>query len=95
VGKRLMSDLGSSFLELDRLSDEDRLLRDEVHRFAVDVLRPAAADLDSMAPQDRAAPGSPFFSAMIELKDSVSTSCSCPSSPERRTPTGASRRVRR
>jgi alkylation response protein AidB-like acyl-CoA dehydrogenase len=63
-----MSDLGSTFLELDRLSDEDRLLRDEVHRFAVDVLRPAAAELDSMAPQDRAAPGSPFFSAMIELK---------------------------
>lgn len=44
------------------------MLRKEAHRVAVEVLRPAAWELDRMAPAERIAPGSPFFTAMDTLK---------------------------
>lgn len=57
-----------SFLDLAELSDDEQLLRQQVHRIAVDVLRPAAWALDRMTPAERIAPGSPFFTVMSNLK---------------------------
>ena len=58
-----------SFLDLASPSDEDLLLRQEAHRVAVEVLRPAAAALDAMGPAERVAPGSPFFATLARLKE--------------------------
>ncbi len=38
-------------LNLD-LTEEHRLLKNEVHKFAVEVLRPASIELDRMSPED-------------------------------------------
>lgn len=60
-----------SFLDIglvDDTSDENRALRAEAHRVAAEVLRPAAWELDRMAPADRVAEGSPFFEVMTTLK---------------------------
>ena len=44
------------------LSDEDCAIRDTVHKFAEEVLRPAGAELDRMAdPADVIAPESPLW----------------------------------
>ena len=34
------------------LSEEHELLKEEVHRFAVEVLRPASIELDKLPPED-------------------------------------------
>ncbi len=57
-----------TFLDLGGLGDTERTLRDEAHRVAVEVLRPASRELDRMEPGDRVAPGSPFFEVMATLK---------------------------
>ncbi len=59
---------GGLFLDLAELSDDEQLLREQAHRIAVEVLRPAAWALDRMTPAERIAPGSPFFAAMGTLK---------------------------
>jgi alkylation response protein AidB-like acyl-CoA dehydrogenase len=56
------------FLDLGGNGDELSLLRQQAHRVALDVLRPAAWALDRMTPAERIAPGSPFFTAMAQLK---------------------------
>lgn len=56
------------FLDLDELSEEDRLLREEVHRFASEVIRPASIELDRMPAEDRIKPGSPYFKVMKQMK---------------------------
>lgn len=40
------------------LTDEQRLLKDQMHEFAAQVLRPAAWALDKMSPDEVIAPGS-------------------------------------
>ncbi len=62
------SDVGVGFLDLDDVSDEDLELREQAHRIARDVLRPAASELDRMEPEARILPGSPFHEAMSQLK---------------------------
>jgi alkylation response protein AidB-like acyl-CoA dehydrogenase len=57
-----------TFLDLGGLGASERELRAQVHRVAVDVLRPASRALDRMEPAERIAPGSPFFAAMATLK---------------------------
>ncbi|MBS1849164.1 MAG: acyl-CoA/acyl-ACP dehydrogenase [Actinobacteria bacterium] len=57
-----------SHLDIGVTDEADRALRAEVHRVAVEVIRPAARALDSMAPRDRIAPGSPFFEVMTTLR---------------------------
>lgn len=57
-----------AFLDIGELSDDDRMLREQVHRVAVEVLRPAAWSLDQMTPAERIEPGSPFFTTMATLK---------------------------
>lgn len=56
------------FLDLDELSEEDRLLKEEVHRFAEEVIRPASVELDKMPPEDRIKPDSPYFKVMEQMK---------------------------
>ncbi|MEM2622218.1 MAG: acyl-CoA dehydrogenase family protein [Candidatus Nezhaarchaeales archaeon] len=50
------------------MSEEDRLLREEVHRFAAEVIRPASIELDRMPATERIKPDSPFFKVMKEMK---------------------------
>ena len=59
---------GGRFLDLADLDEDERVLRQEAHRIATDVLRPAAWALDRMTPEERIRPGSPFFVAMSTLK---------------------------
>jgi len=67
-GCRVSSHGSGRFLDLAALTDDDGALRQEAHRIAVDVLRPAARSLDQMTPEERISPGSPFFTAMATLK---------------------------
>ncbi|TDY19940.1 acyl-CoA dehydrogenase [Paraburkholderia sp. BL6665CI2N2] len=48
------------------LSEEESAIQSSVHRFARDVLRPIGRELDRMTPEDVIAPGSPYWTAMIE-----------------------------
>lgn len=54
--------------DLASLGDDERDLREQAHRVALEVLRPAAWQLDRMTPAERIAEGSPFFTAMTTLK---------------------------
>ncbi len=56
-----------TFLDIGADADEHEL-RAQVHRVAVEVIRPAARELDRMAPEDRIAEGSPFFEVLTTLK---------------------------
>ncbi len=56
------------FLDLDELSEEDRMLKEEVHRFAAEVIRPASVELDRMSPDERIKPGSPYFKVLKQMK---------------------------
>ena len=49
------------YAELTALTDEERLIKETFHRFAEEVMRPAARELDRMSPAERIAPGSPYF----------------------------------
>ena len=57
-----------SYLDLDELSEEDELLKSEVHRFVEEVVRPASVKLDKMAPEERVKPSSPYFKVLKEMK---------------------------
>lgn len=57
-----------TFLDLGGLGEDEKLLREQVHRVALEVFRPAAWALDRMTPTERIAPGSPFFTSMASLK---------------------------
>ncbi|MHA1593105.1 MAG: acyl-CoA dehydrogenase family protein [Candidatus Baldrarchaeia archaeon] len=57
------------FLDLDELSEEDKLLREEVHRFAKEVMRPASIELDRMPPEERIKSDSPFFKVIKKMKE--------------------------
>lgn len=56
------------FLDLDELSEEDRMLKEEVHRFAAEVIRSASVELDRMPPDERIKPGSPYFKVLKQMK---------------------------
>ncbi|MEG9195433.1 MAG: acyl-CoA dehydrogenase family protein [Candidatus Methanoglobus sp.] len=57
-----------NFLDLEELSEEEKLLKNEVHRFAEEVVRPASIELDRMPTEDRIKPDSPFFKVMKQMK---------------------------
>ncbi|ADN49673.1 acyl-CoA dehydrogenase family protein [Vulcanisaeta distributa] len=57
-----------SYLDLDRLTEEDDLIRRNVHKLAEEVLRPLSIKVDRMDPRDRVAPGSPLYDAIREMK---------------------------
>ncbi len=48
------------------LSEEESAIQDSVHRLARDVLRPIGRQLDRMTPEEVIAPGSPYWTAMVE-----------------------------
>ncbi len=53
------------FLDLDlNLTEEDIALRKSTHKFAREVMRPIAKQLDEMSPREVIAPGSPFWDFM-------------------------------
>jgi len=53
------------YLELDiNLSREDRMLKENAHQFAKEVMRPIAKELDEMTPEQVIAPDSPFWDFM-------------------------------
>ncbi|MHB8490889.1 MAG: acyl-CoA dehydrogenase family protein [Solirubrobacteraceae bacterium] len=56
------------YAELVQLTDEEELLKETAHRFAEEVMRPAARELDRMAPAARCAPGSPYFEVMSHFR---------------------------
>ena len=56
------------FLDLAGLGEDELVLREQAHRIAAEVLRPAGWALDRMTPAARIAPGSPFFTTMATLK---------------------------
>lgn len=58
----------SKFLDLDELTEEDKMLKEEVHRFAAEVIRPASIELDRMNPEDRIKPDSPYFKVFKQMK---------------------------
>ena len=57
-----------NFLDLEELTEDEKLQREEVHRFAEEVIRPASIELDKMPAKERVKPGSPFFKVMKEMK---------------------------
>ncbi|MEM1659116.1 MAG: acyl-CoA dehydrogenase family protein [Candidatus Jordarchaeales archaeon] len=57
-----------AYLDLDELSEEDELLKSEVHRFVEEVVRPASVALDKMPPEERVKPSSPYFKVIREMK---------------------------
>lgn len=63
-----MGTTDGAFLDIGSTDDDERDLRAQVHRVAVEVIRPAARELDRMTPAERIAPGSPFFEVMATLK---------------------------
>jgi alkylation response protein AidB-like acyl-CoA dehydrogenase len=52
-------------LNLD-LTEEHRLIKREVHDFAVEVLRPASLELDKMPPEEVIKKGSPYWQCMAQ-----------------------------
>lgn len=48
------------------LGEEESAIQQTVHRFARDVMRPIARQLDRMTPEEVVAPGSPYWTVMSE-----------------------------
>jgi alkylation response protein AidB-like acyl-CoA dehydrogenase len=52
----------ASYLELNKgITEEESSIKDQIHRFGIDVLRPVASELDKMSPEDVIAEGSPLW----------------------------------
>jgi alkylation response protein AidB-like acyl-CoA dehydrogenase len=50
------------------LTEEDLALKDQMHRFAKEVLRPSAMELDPMSPEEAIAEGSVYWDVWREIK---------------------------
>lgn len=48
------------------LTEEESAIQGTVHRFARDVMRPIGRELDRMTPEEVIAPGSPYWTVMLE-----------------------------
>ena len=59
--------LGLSGLE-PTLSEEERAVQRAANRFALETMRPCAAKLDAMRPEDVVAPGSPLFEYLRQFE---------------------------
>ena len=69
VDKIELPRLGYTGLEAD-LSEEERSIQKMAHRFAVEVVRPTAEQLDNMAPEEVVAGDSPIFDFLQQIKES-------------------------
>lgn len=57
-----------SYTELNlQLTDEQESLKENVHKFAVEVIRPASIALDKMTPEEVIQKGSPFWKTMKQM----------------------------
>lgn len=57
-----------AYTELNlELSDEHAALKENVHKFAIEVLRPASLDLDKMSPEEVIAEGSIYWDCMKKM----------------------------
>jgi alkylation response protein AidB-like acyl-CoA dehydrogenase len=60
----------TTYVDLNKtLSEEESSLKDQVHRFAKDVLRPAALQLDPLPPQDVIASGSVYWEVLRQYRN--------------------------
>jgi len=60
----------SAYLELNKnLTEEESSIKDQVHRFAADIMRPAAAELDSLTPEEVIADGSPLWDVFRSYRE--------------------------
>ncbi|HSV97608.1 MAG TPA: acyl-CoA dehydrogenase family protein [Spirochaetota bacterium] len=50
-----------------QLTDEQMMLKESVHKFAVNVLKPASIELDKMTPEEVVKKGSPFWKVMKQM----------------------------
>jgi alkylation response protein AidB-like acyl-CoA dehydrogenase len=58
-----------TYTELNKsLSEEESSLKEQVHRFARDVLRPAAMELDPLTPEEVIASGSVYWDALRQYR---------------------------
>ena len=54
-----------TYVDLDKsLTDEESSLKEQAHRFAAEVFRPASLELDALSPQDVIARGSAYWSVL-------------------------------
>src|SRR5262245_51469937 len=51
------------------LTEEERALQDKIRRFALAVMRPAAAQLDTMTAQEAIDPGSPLWTCLDRFEE--------------------------
>jgi acyl-CoA dehydrogenase len=61
--------LGFRGLEAD-MSEEERAIQASAHRFAQEVTRPIAEELDKMTPEEVIAEGSPLWDYLSQIKES-------------------------
>ena len=47
------------------LTDDQKLLKEQVHEFSTQVMRPASIALDKMTPEETIAEGSPMWSVIV------------------------------
>jgi alkylation response protein AidB-like acyl-CoA dehydrogenase len=58
-----------TYTELNKtLSEEESSLKEQIHRFARDVLRPAALELDPLSPEEVIAPASVYWDALRQYR---------------------------
>ncbi|WP_069807651.1 acyl-CoA dehydrogenase family protein [Vulcanisaeta thermophila] len=58
----------AEYIDLEPLSNEDKLLRQSIHKFAKEVLRPNSTLLDKTSPKDRVSMNSPSFHVIREMR---------------------------
>ena len=60
----------TTYLELNKtLSEEESSLKEQVHRFAAEVLRPAAMELDPLSPKTSSPTGSPLWDVFRKYRE--------------------------
>ncbi|MDO8614860.1 MAG: acyl-CoA dehydrogenase family protein [Dehalococcoidia bacterium] len=58
----------TTYLDLNKqLTSDEAALKEQVHRFAAEVIRPAAMELDRMEPEDVIASGSPLWGVFKQI----------------------------
>ena len=58
-----------TYIELNKsLTEEESSLKEQIHRFAKEVLRPAALELDPLSPEEVIAPGSVYWDALRQYR---------------------------
>lgn len=58
-----------NFLEISEMKEEESLLRKEIHRFAKEIVRPAADELDKMPSEKTAEEDSPYWDVLEQMKE--------------------------